>query len=317
MQMSTNDLAKYLEEVSKLEASVYKQEQCYTTAKSNLVYVKPEKAQIAPPVKQEVKKPTEPLHMPPFIKILAILAIVLGPLMFVIDGPIALGVLLIVCGLGLGGISIHFAKEEKRNISLYEQQLVKYNDDLKKADEAYKKDLTEYQKKLEKANVAYQKETEATKQAYAYANQSIEQMVAPLNETKDVLQKYYDLGIIFPKYRSLAAMCTICEYFQTGRCSELTGPDGAYNLYEAELRQNLIINRLESVIDRLDQIKDNQYLLYTELRQVKEATAYIAGTTTSLLISSKKIEANSAITAYCSEITVANTAALSMMAAFA
>ena len=82
----------------------------------------------------------------------------------------------------------------------------------------------------------------------------------------------------------------------------------------SELRQNIVINKLDSVIEQLDQIKNNQYLLYTELQKVNQTTAFIAGTTSMLFESSKRIEANTAITAYCSEITAANTAAIAAMA---
>ena len=39
----------------------------------------------------------------------------------------------------------------------------------------------------------------------------------------------------------MTAMCTMYEYFVTGRCDKLSGADGAYNLYETEVRQNIII----------------------------------------------------------------------------
>ena len=318
METSTRDLTKYLEQVSKLEASVYKQEQCYSTAKSNLVYEKPKKTPIEQPVKKDIKKPVKFSHNPfgKFLAVLGILSVLVGPTAFITDFPIALGIVLIVIGLILCGLAFYLVKEDRKGDQIYENKLAQYNDDVKKAEEDYQRKMEQYQRKMTEANAAYQKKCEETKQAYNYANQSVEQMVEPLNETKAILQKYYDLDIIFPKYRSLAAMSTMCEYFQTGRCSELTGPNGAYNLYESELRQNLIINQLDAVIGQLEQIKNNQYLLYTELRQVREATEYIAGTTTALLDSSKRIEANTAVTAYCAEITAANTTALTMMAAF-
>ena len=44
--------------------------------------------------------------------------------------------------------------------------------------------------------------------------------------------------------------------------------NGAYNLYEQELRQNLIINKLDFVIDRLDTVIDNQHMLYMKYKDI-------------------------------------------------
>ena len=57
-------------------------------------------------------------------------------------------------------------------------------------------------------------------------------------------------------------MCSICEYLESGRCSELGGPDGAYNLFEQEIRMNLIITQLGLIISELDEIRENQAMLY-------------------------------------------------------
>ena len=84
---------------------------------------------------------------------------------------------------------------------------------------------------------------------------------------KQNLSKLYALNVIHPKYRSLVPVSMFCEYVETGRCSELTGHEGAYNIYEAELRQNVIIDQLDSIKDKLDDVKKNQYYLATTLGQ--------------------------------------------------
>lgn len=75
------------------------------------------------------------------------------------------------------------------------------------------------------------------------------------------LRRLYDLNIIHEKYRSLVPVTMFYEYFETGRCTTLTGHEGAYNLYEAELRQNIIIDKLDGIKDQLEDIKKNQYYL--------------------------------------------------------
>lgn len=86
-----------------------------------------------------------------------------------------------------------------------------------------------------------------------------------------VRKKLYDRDIIFPKYRTLPCVATMLEYLQSGRCSELEGPDGAYNLYESELRADLIISRLDDIASVLGKIRDAQYNLYQSVLRSEKA----------------------------------------------
>lgn len=94
-------------------------------------------------------------------------------------------------------------------------------------------------------------------------------------ETTNKLEELYSVNIIFDKYRNLAAITMFFEYFSSSRVFELEGKDGAYNLYESELRQNLIINNLNKINDNLEQIKDNQYCMYNELKNINSSLAVI------------------------------------------
>ena len=82
------------------------------------------------------------------------------------------------------------------------------------------------------------------------------------NKTEETLEKLYDFDIIYPKYRDIVALSSINEYFDSGRCDSFTGPNGAYNMYENEVKQNLIISNLESICINLESIKNNQFTLY-------------------------------------------------------
>ena len=79
------------------------------------------------------------------------------------------------------------------------------------------------------------------------------------------------MDIIFPKYRNLAAITMFYEYFASSRVFELEGKDGAYNLYESELRQNIIIGNLSKINDNLENIKENQYCMYNELKNINSS----------------------------------------------
>ena len=94
----------------------------------------------------------------------------------------------------------------------------------------------------------------------------------PLKETKENLERVYSKNSIYPKYRNLPALTSIYEYYVTGRCEELSGPYGAYNLYEDEVRKDKIISQLNTVIANLEQIKQNQYKLYEQVCQIQSNT---------------------------------------------
>ena len=98
-----------------------------------------------------------------------------------------------------------------------------------------------------------------------------------MNNTYYCLDQLYDLNIIFPKYRYFAAVTTFYEYFSSGRCSSLTGHEGAYNLYENELRMGIIINKLDRIVQMLGQIQQNQYTLATAIQESNQKADRIFG----------------------------------------
>ena len=80
-------------------------------------------------------------------------------------------------------------------------------------------------------------------------------------ESGEALRKIYNLNICYSKYRDFISVCSIYEYLVSGRCTTLTGPHGAYNLFEYETRQNLIICKLDEVINSLHRIEKSQMVL--------------------------------------------------------
>lgn len=125
-----------------------------------------------------------------------------------------------------------------------------------------------------------------------------------IQQTEQTLIRYYGKGIIFPKYRELVAVSSFYEYFASGRCSTLEGHEGAYNIFEMESRQDLILRKLDDIIARLDRIEQNQYMLYTAIQNSNRDTNRML---TELNRTAQNIESNSSITAYNSRITAQNT----------
>lgn len=137
-----------------------------------------------------------------------------------------------------------------------------------------------------------------------------EELLSNLFRKKNQL---YGADIVFGKYRDLAAITSFYEYLLSGRCETLDGVNGCYNLYETELRANIIINKLDVIGDSLEQIKSNQYMLYSQLSDVNAELNTLNATTTAMLNgirdtaevfldNSNVIAYNSAVTAYYSKL---------------
>ena len=144
----------------------------------------------------------------------------------------------------------------------------------------WKQYYSEQRRKYEEDCDLCRKENENRKEKFAYNQKCWEDsctkmratLEKPLKETKENLEKVYAKNTIYPKYRNLPALTSIYEYYVTGRCEELSGPYGAYNLYEDEVRKDKIISQLNTVIANLEQIKQNQYKLYEQVCQIQSNT---------------------------------------------
>ena len=137
-------------------------------------------------------------------------------------------------------------------------------------------------------------------------------------------KQLYSAGIIFEKYHNFASISSFYEYISSGRCDTLTGPNGCYNLYEADLKANIIIEKLDNINVSLDLIKSNQYMLYSQIKLINENLNELNTTTNSAISfaqqatnqffahistisnSSKIIAQNSSIIALLNSITTSN-----------
>lgn len=136
----------------------------------------------------------------------------------------------------------------------------------------------------------------------------IDSQISALNKTLD---KLYDYDILYKKYRgNVVAVNTIYDYFKAGRVTSLSayGFDiGAYNLYENELRQNIIIDKLDVIITKLEELKNIMYMLYDAVKDAMNVMDRIS----SMADKVSEISQNTALTAYNSKVIADNTSVLS------
>lgn len=116
-----------------------------------------------------------------------------------------------------------------------------------------------------------------------------------ISSCKEALNQLYNANIIFPKYRNLIAVSQIYEYFMSGRCTELEGHEGAYNIFESELRQNIIIYQLNEALANLEEIKRTQFMIYEAIQESNQLLASIASNTSAIAYNTSVIATNTAI----------------------
>lgn len=198
---------------------------------------------------------------------------------------------------------------------LKKEQKEKYNCAVAQAQQEHSERCDSVKQKIDTLSAQLQKlRTSATSSPQAEQLKEIQQAVT-IAETMlanhyEALHKLYSYNIVFGKYRSFAALSTIHEYLVSGRCAALEGPNGAYNLLENEMRMNLVIVQLAQVVQSLEDIKQNQYMLYSaiqttnaELAKLNSSARNMAHSMQNMNASLSAIENNTAITAFNTEVT--------------
>lgn len=193
------------------------------------------------------------------------------------------------------------------------------------------------QKELERLKGKYEECVGSNSEKSTPASQVKALFDKEINDAEDLLRnlykcrnELYSYGVVYEKYHNVVAVSTFYEYLMSGRCEALEGVNGAYNLYESELRADLIIGRLDQITETLEQIRDNQYTLYSEMKKTNthlsnlqytmdEVVSGIDGMKAELKDISentKVIAYNTEVTAYYTKMTAELTNAMGYMVAF-
>lgn len=262
--LAKEELLKYLKDAIELESSLVAQEQIRDMYKVSSD-------------RREPKLLLEALPEVPIFKTIGTLPFTWVGYAFIIFNLIS-GIILMASSVFLAGLffltlgGVPIVMEYKSS-----QETKRQNE---KRRTAYAKEYEMYTKRKETVNSINESIQKKYNRDYASWQSSNAKVFNYLtdkqSQTRNALNKLYAKEVIFPKYRNLPALTSIYEYILSGRCEELTGATGAYNLYEEELRKDIVIAQLNTIISNLEQIRQNQYMLYEEIKKVQRNTAVIA-----------------------------------------
>lgn len=155
----------------------------------------------------------------------------------------------------------------------------------------YKKEIEKYEKDSAIIDSENQSQLLKYDEQKNIINGRIDDINTDLTDVTKTLGKYYDLDVIYPKYRNLIAITTFIEYLESGRCKSLYGYTGCYNVYEQELRQNTIIGKLDQVLIQLDQIKKIQFATYLAIEKSNALQSAMLNTCNEMLDETKRANA--------------------------
>lgn len=147
-----------------------------------------------------------------------------------------------------------------------------YQRKVQNAEETYRKQMSNY------INAVRQNEAQlAFDQKHMPALRKDVQLLKERRDSaKGLLDKFYALGVLRPKYQNLPAVATFLEYLENERCFTLTGHEGCYNLFEEELQRGIIISQLINISQQLGQIRKNQEYLAYALEDIQHATTHLS-----------------------------------------
>ncbi len=289
--MEISQLKEYLEIVVDMEQAIFEQNKAIDELSKRINAVKfeepnnpPEKMLVTdnPPIKPTVIKQPPPKPGGGTIGIGCIVGFMIATysqLMFEMSSGLVIlyviGGTIIGALIAYGMVAYWLAVDNKADFQfrledaeqLYQEQLASYQSQqqirIDESERVYQEQLAEYQRRC--VEIAQQREMTTLQKEYW--QHELDLLVQQNESSKASLSQIYSKGIIFPKYRNFVMVCSLYEYICAGRCYELEGHEGAYNLLEIEIRMDRIITKLDIVIFRLEQIRSNQFVLYSEMTE--------------------------------------------------
>ena len=143
-------------------------------------------------------------------------------------------------------------------------------------DQEFQKELAVYKANVDNDKLRVNKELEQKKRL----KKEMELLRKRIAESRQNLKKMYDYDVIDKDYRNIYAVSSFYGYLKKGRTHSLgfnggNGDQGAYNIYENERRLDLIITNTDEILNKLNEVSKNQFVLAEGLRNAQSQIAYL------------------------------------------
>lgn len=168
-----------------------------------------------------------------------------------------------------------YSKKNKDALEKYQKSCEKIRKENANVDEYNNK---MYRQQYEKYALTNKRIEERANEYKNETKDELELIRQNLNKINNTLEFLYNLRIndvlcYHPNYRGLIPVSVIYGYFDTGRCTQLQGHEGAYNLYEDEKMKGMIINKIDVITKQMWKL--NQNMIYVG-KAVEECNAKLS-----------------------------------------
>lgn len=125
----------------------------------------------------------------------------------------------------------------------------------------------------------------------------LDELKKKYNLVCDILNSLYGLRIngvlcLHPNYQGLVPISIIHGYFDTGRCTQLQGHEGAYNLYEDEKMKGMIISKLDIVSQQLGRLNNSMLYVGQTIEECNSRLADLESTSNRMINSVNNMSNN-------------------------
>ena len=185
--------------------------------------------------------------------------------------------------------------------------IIVHNVSIKKVNNKLAKDRA----KVNESNAIALKKYDVVTQKVKEEKSAYQTRLAYFKKNTDVaesaFQKFVSSGFLYRSYQSIVPICQFIQYLESGRCSELEGPNGCYNLFESELRQNIIINKLDNIEQTLYRMEANQHVMMNTLASIDKTSKELCNVAIDMSKDVANIRGNVEAIKVCSAITASAT----------
>lgn len=213
------------------------------------------------------------------------------------DGLFIWPTLLIALIVTIGSVifNVCMYNSDRKNYNDYcvsVEKIKKYNDEaIKYNNERYKYWKDEYYKERQLASNRFD-ENEG-----ALIDNEAEMIKGIKSKVVATLKELYNLRIngvlcLHPNYQGLIPISIIYGYFDTGRCSQLQGHEGAYNLYEDEKMKGMIISKLDIVSQQLGELNNAMVYVGKAIEECNERLSDLESTSERMISSVNSMNSN-------------------------
>lgn len=130
-----------------------------------------------------------------------------------------------------------------------------------------------------------------------------------LFEMVECRNKLYAYNVVDYDSRTATRISAFYNYLKTGRCDSLTGPKGAYNLFESEFQHSMMMlemSEIKSSINNLGQTITNAQNaickrldeLNISMNKLKDAVGNVSASLKDIKVDLKELTENSSVIAY-------------------